>query len=216
MIYIVDICDTLYYSNTTYDFVSFFLKERNRNRYRLFRLICSRKSPVFYLLIILAVISRQDIHKKLILHLLKGFDRKAIYESTLLFYSDYLKGREIKPVHMMLQEAREAGIEICLVSATIDPVAQVIAGELNVGYLSSVLKYTDGICQGYLQKDLAGIKENAVREKYAGKQLTVITDNYSDYILVQNAHKSFVVIHNQKEEKKWKKLNPTLLHPDRL
>ncbi len=216
MIYIVDICDTLYYSNTTYDFVSFFLRSKNRTRYWLFHLICSRKSPVFYCLIVVSAISRQDIHKKMVLCLLKGFDRKTLYEGASLFYFGYLKEQEVKPVHKMVRTAMETGIEICLVSATIDPVAQVIARELKVNYLSSVLQYTDDICQGYLQKDLTGIKENAVRERYAGKQLIVITDNYSDYTLVLNAHKSFVVIHNKKEEEKWKKLNPILLYPDRL
>mgnify|MGYP000874195324 CR=1 FL=1 len=216
MTYIVDICDTLYYSNTTYDFAGFFLRRRNRFRYWGFRLICSRKSPVFYGLIIISAITRRDIHKKLVLRLLNGYNRDVLYEIASQFYFGFLKGREIKAVHKMLQAAVETRAEICLVSATIDPVAQVIARELKVNYLSSVLQYTDDICQGYLQKDLTGIKENAVRERYAGKQLIVITDNYSDYILVQNAHKSFVVIHNKKEEEKWKKLNPILLYPDRL
>lgn len=76
-----------------------------------------------------------------------------------------------------------------LASATIDIVAEKIANEFSVNYISSKLGYYDGICSGKLFLDLLGKKEKFINHDVD----LVVTDNVSDLALVKKANSSVIL-----------------------
>lgn len=98
---LVDICWTLFYSNTTYDFLHIRGNRFNSLLYKLFGIDMVRRRAI------------------------RSFNQLPQDEQTKRaeqFYTDYLTPRKIAPVWQMI-----AGKEIVLVSQTMDVIAKVVA-----------------------------------------------------------------------------------------
>ena len=98
---LVDICWTLFYSNTTYDFLNIKGNWLNSLIYKLFG--C-------------------DIVRSRAIRRFQAHNREEQLALAELFYNTYLEPRKIEPVWRMIE-----GLNVILVSQTMDVIAEVVA-----------------------------------------------------------------------------------------
>ena len=214
---VVDICGTLYRSNTTFDFL--YWKFKGNWKYVLFYHI--------YHNIIWKVLNRicsncfgLDLNRKIGIWFLKGYKRDVLVKEVEKFYETYLSVRKNDQVFLQLDKLKNIkGVELFLASATIDVIGEVISQRVGIPlYLSTELKYLNNICVGAIHKDALGTKI-----QYLSK-LTPIwkcyTDDISDLPLVKNACKPIIIVY-PRTKKRWEKvfssngLQPELIYIDK-
>jgi phosphoserine phosphatase len=202
---LVDICGTLFNSNTTFDFLDYYFDcHKTYHYFRLFTKTVVWKSFNLCLLKGFGI----DLTRILAIRRLKGFTKNELSEMANHFYSNYLMSRKIQPVFQLLELYKSEGRTIILVSATMDFIADEVAQrtEIETSY-STVLQYDKGgRCKGKISMDLLGRKFVSLK----GKQLNppyavVITDHLSDIDIVKNAFHS-ILITTSKTEVKWNRL----------
>lgn len=199
--FIVDICGTIYRSNTTLDFIRYFWGRKIYVRillsfpFRLFsRVICN-------------LIHIEPLRLGLIM-VLKGIPREQLLRMSEEFYNDFLKDRINKEVLSIIEKKREQGYQLILLSATLDVIAEVVSKKTNISqWLSSELAYSQNMrCLGKLKHDLlpnkyATLNKKLMAESFGG----IITDNYTDAQLIEVSHKPFLVCYASSENR-WKKI----------
>ncbi len=203
--FLIDICGTLYQSNTTFDFIRYFFSETSwyirleaLRKNRIFR-FCNAK--VFEYMGI-------DCLRCLLIRHLKGYSKTQLQDMAHEFYQEYLETVINEPVIDIIEEKRAAGVRLVLVSATLDVIAKEVAEKLRIkDVFSSQLSYDEhNVCLGKLQIDLLGKKITSLNssdivEPYYG----IITDNFSDLELIKKSEHSYVVTDKQYQNK-WKSL----------
>ncbi|KAA9327381.1 HAD family hydrolase [Adhaeribacter soli] len=214
-LFVFDICDTLFYSNTTFDFIKFVLQKKGwGGKLRQFDLYTKRTSPVFIGLYFFQKFSKEDWPKKLCLRLLKGVSKKELYQLGEAFEKQFLASRMVEKTHQMLRQLRKEGKTVVLISASIDPVVAAIANALAVDYRCSELAYdSQGNFTGDLQWEMTGQKLVALRKMLSSEDapFAVATDNFSDRGLVEAACHRFVVVYNEKALNFWQDLQPEFI-----
>ena len=210
---VCDVCDTLYASNTTFDFIRYFVAQQNKFQRLWFTLISARYSPLFYLLILAGKIFRADLVRTLAIKLLGGLSKETLTILAFEFHDSFLEKRKNEKVFSLLEKLKKDG-EILLLSSSIDPVINAIASRNGFQYKSSSLEYEKGLSSGKLQDDLTGVKHTFLVDLVKDhRQLAVVTDNRSDYELVKMADERYVVLVSPKQEKFWEKLKPNFIKP---
>ena len=209
---VFDVCDTLFYSNTTFDFISFVLKQRKSwVKNMVYQLLTRKLSPVFLFLFWLNKLTARDYHKNFALKILAGLSKEELNNFGLQFYEQCLQKKKIKETFRHLAEEMEKGKKIILASSGIEPVIATIADQLKVQYICSQLEYENGIFTGSLISDCTGKKHELIGKllnEEEKKTMTVFTDNYSDKVLIQQAKHKFVIIYGEKQKSKWSYLAP--------
>ncbi|MGE0587553.1 MAG: haloacid dehalogenase-like hydrolase [Cyclobacteriaceae bacterium] len=204
---VCDLCDTLYRSNTTYDFVQFVLRGESRNRLLIFNLLTKKWSPAFVVLTILNRIFSGDLNRALILKLISGFHESTLSIAARKFYNAFLSTRRNEKIFDLLK-GYERDSKIVLVSSSINPVVQMVARANGFNhFIASILETNQGKYTGNLSTDLAGKKQHHVQDVMLNEgfdELIVITDNRSDKILVKMADKSHIVIKSESDKAFWK------------
>jgi phosphoserine phosphatase len=204
---VADICNTLYDSNTTFDFFRYCVQQKKiRSGTALYKLSVSRKSLLFWTWAVLGRLTGKDYPKMIAVRLFRGLTPAEVHQWALEFYDNWLKHKLIRLTNEILQEFGSA--HVVLVSSTIEPVARVIAEKLHIrDFLSTELEIQDGKYTGKILEELTGNKLKALHKKYDGNGFTidvVLTDNFSDKELMhQSAHK-IAVCYNPKQEKFWR------------
>jgi phosphoserine phosphatase len=199
---IVDICGTLYHSNTTFDFLGFYLQLRS---YRRFRKL-SRSIAVRLVNKTLLHLFRFDMIRWCAVRFLKGKTQEELLEAAHRFYDAVLR---FKINHAALEKVSSFALERrpVLVSATLDFIARVIAEKLYIpDVFSTELEYdAGGACRGRIKNDLLGSKAHFLAQKNLSDAYdAVITDNYSDRSLFRRDTLNCVVASSQNEKKKWR------------
>lgn len=199
-VFLVDICGTLYRSNTTFDFLAFFFHTK-----RWYKIV--DKFRRVRLLMVLNAIIMKLLHKDLLriwaISHLSGFKRDELLQMSRQFHEEYLLPRANREVFDIIQKEKNNGRKIVIVSATLDFIADVEAEHLEADVvLSSRLSYNDGICQGRLSKDLLANKLQVLTgvgelPPYWG----VITDNYSDADIIMKSRNAFLVQYTGKRDR---------------
>lgn len=216
-VHVFDVCDTLFYSNTTFDFLRFVLeRERDTGRLRTLQLLSRRWSPLFLGLSAWQRLRGGDPIKTAALRLLRGFSRPRLYALGEEFAAEFLESRKLARPHQLLRELQgQAGGRAVLLSASLDPVIAAIARRLGTEFRSSELNYdAQGNCRGTLRRDLTGQKLVALAEllgSTALPPLTVVTDNFTDRELVTAAAHRHVVVHRAAAKQFWQDLNPDFI-----
>lgn len=208
---VCDVCDTLYNSNTTFDFIRFFVNRKGGLGRLWLSIISSRYSPLFYFLIVAGKIFRTDLVRILALRLLSGLDRKKLSDLAFDFHDSVLQKRKNEKVFSLLERLKKDG-DVMLLSSSIDPVIGAIAQRNGFSFQSSTLGYKNDVSSGSLSQDLTGIKHKqlaAWKKEY--NRLAVVTDNHSDYDLVKMADERYVVLLQEDQEKFWQELNPNFI-----
>ncbi|MCK0139994.1 HAD family hydrolase [Aliiroseovarius sp. F47248L] len=202
----VDVCGTLYDTNTTAGLVTFHHARRgNRRRFNMLKALTRRRSVLRLGLILIAKTSRFDVHRALVLASLRGETLSSLQASAGRYVSDHLPARAISVTHARLAQMRTAGWQPVLVSNALAPVIEEIARQLDTPCVASQPKVRDGRLTGRLSRDLTGQKREAV-EAFLNRPLdqvrfAVITDNRSDCDLVAVANPAVLVAARQ--PRKW-------------
>jgi phosphoserine phosphatase len=154
-----------------------------------------------------------DLVRKSALLLIRNkslFELKGLAEK---FYNDFLKKRVNKQVINLIYKGE--GRRIVLMSSSIDVVVNVIASSIGVECYSSELEYRNGLATGRLKTDLTGIKgevtQHLLTAADSSVELTVITDNKTDWELMRMAQQRYVVVKSSNEKGFWKTLNPIFI-----
>lgn len=139
-----------------------------------------------------------DLIRFVAIRRLKGISKKELYCKADDFVEQVLEGLKLEVTHEFL--ATFDRDNICLISASIDPVISAIAKRLQVAHwYSSELNYTDGFCLGSLNMDLLGRKHRLFE---MGRFSIFVTDNRSDLLCVFKTDASYLVV-NKKTIKFW-------------
>lgn len=203
---VFDICDTLYYSNTTHDYIGFVAQRRfSLLKYLLYKVLNSSISPLRYFFIISAKFFGIDFHKKFNIRLLKGLSRKQLEEDANEFVTFFLFDKKITETHLMINKLLMQKIKIVLCSSSIEPVVKSIAKSLYVrDYVSTKLKFVGEVCLGKIQEEIAGNKILALQRKdFKPPFFCAVSDNYSDTLLLQKADDKIAVVHSNKSFIYW-------------
>ncbi len=206
---VIDVCDTLYKSNTTFDFIRFFAKKESRLRWLFMYLITNKWSPFFYLFALMDRFFDTDVTRKLSLKIFSGTTEAEIKDAAEKFYSEFLMDRRNEKVFDILRQ-KGAAAEMMLASSSIEPVVAVIARQNGFEYISSKLEVEQGKYTGRLSSDLTGRKHLLVSQimgERGIKELLVITDNRSDRALVGMSNESYVIVNTERDKSFWKGLN---------
>ncbi|MDB9028310.1 MULTISPECIES: HAD family hydrolase [Parabacteroides] len=203
-IVIIDICGTLYASNTTMDFLE--CSFGSSKIYRLYRNISKTFCARVVNKLLLQVFSF-DLIRCFGILFLRGKTKDEIKVMVDKFYSSFLKFRMQRESIEIVESYRKKGCRLVLVSATLDCVASKVAEELHIlEYLSSELCYDKGVCLGKLSTDLLHNKRKAlVKCGYLAPYEMTVSDNLSDFDLMSLSSASYIVSSCQKK-KKWLKV----------
>jgi phosphoserine phosphatase len=203
-----DVCDTLYRSNTTFDFIRFVAAKRGGFSGVRLWVISSNQSPLFYLLILLNKVTGRDWPRQLALRFLRGMSSEELEKEATQFYQQYLVPRANQEI---FEYIKKPGVTAILLSSSINPVIKAIAHANSLSYLCSELELKDGKATGQLQIDMTGRKHEVAKKLMAERAILsvgVITDNYSDWELVKLADERLVVVASEAQKNFWKPLSP--------
>lgn len=197
---ILDICDTLYYSNTTFDFLSYLdTKNNNKNStllsLRKVKLIMHLNAVIFKLFHI-------DLYRKIcILYTLKGKDVLYINNLCNEFVDEYLSKKQIYPTFEIIKKYHsKSNIIIC--SASINPIVASVAKHIHCNtYFSTELEIKNNTYTGKVTNDILGKKHKALLDLNYD---LVITDNKSDIDIIKKA-KNVILISFERNIDFWKK-----------
>lgn len=196
---IVDVCWTMYRSNTTFDFISFVIKKQKKINFKFF-LLNFFVTKVF--LIVLGRILKKDCYRYFYISLLKGYHYDALAKYVDQFYQEFLIGRKIEFTFNLLDGFVDKA-DVILCSASLDIVVEKVANNLGVEYFASHLSFKNNVCLGLLESDLLFSKH----ELFSDVEIDcVITDNLSDYNLVKKA-KNPIILSNKKNLIFWEERN---------
>lgn len=208
-IIVADICNTLFDSNTTYDFIRYCIDTgRLPAAYgRKYKLLLSRRLPVFWAVAVAEKLLRKDLFKGYVVGFLKGCSVPQVAAWADSFFDDYLATRIIDKSFSFLNQYDPQ--EVVLVSSTLQPIAAAIAQKLGFPhYLASELEVINHQYTGRISRELSGKKLDALR-RFAKGPVNIemaITDNFSDKELMQCAREKYAVCYSEKQEQFWSDL----------
>ena len=212
-IVIFDVCNTIYDSNTTFDFIAYVLHRQHPLRYEYFKWLTRQWSPLFWLALILCKVLNKDIIRIRCVKLLRGISKAELNEWAEKFYNQHLLKRQVPEVCRLLTKAKQSN-EVWLFSNSIEPVVQVIAYHLDAKYEATQIEYDmHENFTGNIVLDLAGRKQEIFEQRF-GKDVQLkmmCSDNKSDADILKCAERPFVVIYKKADKKFWRKLNPTFI-----
>ena len=201
--FIIDICGTLFKSNTTLDFIKFFWGD-----YILVKFLFSLPFRIFNRLVYR--LCRLEPLRISLIRFLKGKSREELQSMAARFYEEFLLNRTNKNIMNLVEMKRREGFQLILVSATLDIIAEEVSSRMKIPFLlSSALKYSpEGICMGKLQQDLLAQKceklaDISIFPPYGG----IVTDNYSDASLIEQTKEPFLVCYGASEGRWAKQLS---------
>lgn len=206
--FLIDICGTIFNSNTTFDFLKFYFSKKHW--YKI--LIMIRKIKI--LIIINAIFMRLfqiDLFRYWALTHLKGYTKEQLSSMSDIFYKEYLTKRTNKEATEIIERMKRENKELILVSATLDCIAFAVSKNMNIPCVfSSKLAFKNNKCLGRLQHDLLTNKlnvlvDNKINPPYWG----IITDNYSDMALIKKSQHVFLIQYSNKKNY-WKHLSDKL------
>ena len=196
-VFLIDICGTIYRSNTTLDFVRFFWGDDVKVRIMLslpFRIL----SRLMYYAI------RWEPLRFCLIRMLKGKSHEELRIMAETFHKEFLCRRINNDVISKIEKKRQQGYTLVLLSATLDIIAEEVSKQFNIPHvISSMLDYDDdGICLGRLRRDLLHDKHGALKkEGYAHPYDGIITDNYTDASLIEKSNEAYLICYGSSREK---------------
>jgi HAD superfamily phosphoserine phosphatase-like hydrolase len=214
-VYVFDVCGTLYHTNTTYSFLEYYFRKKDRAKYWLIQLLLSL--PGKAIVVALTKIGIKADLRTFLIGILKHENAYEVERYANLFVSEELNSKRFLKTQSILKKAQEENRRIVLVSASLEPVIKAIADELEVEeYFASILeKSEEGIYSGKLSQDLKGNKIRLI-EKYFDIQAAhffVYTDNLDDIALIELSRKAYV-ISKKRNLKKWESLLASHQHAE--
>ncbi|WNM20230.1 HAD-IB family phosphatase [Flavobacterium capsici] len=201
-----DVCGTLYHSNTTYDFISFFLKRNARLRYYKYLIL---KSVLFKPFWKLSIIMKGNNHfnRRVFLSFLKNYNVNFVEKEADVFVKEILNLKINQVIHDELKLHLQKKHKIFLISASIDSVVGAIARNLKVdGFYATKLGITNGVYNGKLEFDMEGQKKAFFEKNFRNYQDNYVyfySDNKEDINLLLQVNEPIVVCFEKDKKKYW-------------
>lgn len=198
-ILVVDLCDTLYTSNTTQDFFNYtfandevYLKLKNKNKSFSFKVMNKLSNKVF----------KYDLSRALTTKILRDKESSKIDELVSKFLEGFLESKKINKVHEIIEEYKKNGYKIIMVSASYDFIGKCVAKKIGIDdVIASRAEVLDNKYTGRVAEDILHTKLSKFKEKFPSyEDLVMITDNTTDYEFVKETSKSYIVINKRNEE----------------
>jgi phosphoserine phosphatase len=212
---VFDVCDTLYFSNTTHDFVKFVLEREGGRRKAAHAIMNSPYSPFKYFFIGLSIFAGWDYLKKFNVRLLKGKTKDELNILAASFVDKVLNNRRVACSHRILNECLSRGNQVVLCSSSIEPVVAAVASDLGVkDHVSTRLAYKGGKFTGRIDK---GVTEKLSELRNSGHEYEIglaVSDNPGDLELLRTARKRFAIAHTKRKREFWKRSQIDVLDPD--
>lgn len=176
---VVDICWTLYRSNTTFDFLDYAVRNPGYLRLRRWmRYPLVRKANLLLLRLL-----HHDILRARALRYLNQWSEEEIDQMAERFVSTQLETKRIEKVWDLLHKR-----DIIIVSGTISPIAEAVGQRLGAKKI-----YSGDI-----------FKKQALTEL---TDYDIVTDNLSDKELIQKAHHAYIVTYGNRQ--RWDRMQLT-------
>lgn len=168
---LVDLCGTLYDSNTTYDFLRSYLARDPR--YQRFE---SRSRTFAYRLANRALPG--DIRRNRAVSHLKGHSRTVLLAAA----KDFLASTApIADVHRRVADLAPLHDRTVLVSSSLDFIVEAARDILGFDeFHGAQLRYSGDTCEGAFEDDLLGAKHRLIAREFSHDRCTFITDNADD------------------------------------
>ncbi|MBB3188796.1 haloacid dehalogenase-like hydrolase [Halomonas cerina] len=207
-LYVVDVCGTLVFDDTTLGLVRHhFARDGTRPlRAWLVNAVATPRRLPWWGVAVAEKLTGQQLLKHFAVRLLAGERSEALEQSAQEYAKRLLAERRIIPVWEMLEAPFATG-RVVLASASLEPVVAALASLTGARYVASRLEQRDGRLTGSYATDLTGRKPQALVEKYGETLLenpvSVMTDNASDRALVERASVAYIVLHRAAHRKRW-------------
>ena len=202
-ILVVDLCNTLYKSNTTQDFFSYVFKVDEK-----YKTIKRKNSNIGFKVMnkLSNKILKYDMSRALITKILKSKTSVEIENLVSNFIDEFLEKKKIEKVHQLISDYKNQGYKVIIMSASYGFIVKEIAKNLDIdGYISSEAEVINGIFTGKVSSDILYTKFRVFKKKYLNyEDLVMITDNETDYDFAKQTKKSYIVINNH-NKKFWEK-----------
>jgi phosphoserine phosphatase len=206
---VLDVCGTLVNDNTTVGLIGYHLSKHDKYfRLATLKTFSHRISPVLWLAILAEKIFNRHFVKYVIIYLLRG-EKEEELQISANEYAEFLwKFKQVAPVQHLLLTLPEFN-DIVLASASLSPIVSSLAKFLDTTkFVSSELSSCNGILDGKYLKDLTGVKDRALVEKFGDEfffhPFCIVSDNISDKSLFVKSSKSFAVLNKKSHKGKWK------------
>lgn len=202
-IIIIDICGTLYDSNTTFDFLDFSI---HNTKYKCFRNL-TKTIPWRAFNHLILNLFQTDLTRYYAVKFLKGMTINELENKMDNFYVEKLSHLKHLEVWEMVEKLKKNGEQLILVSATLDFIAKKISSEIGIqSVFPSTLKFKNLVCRGTIKNDLLGRKVQFLESRNIYSPFkSVITDNFSDLEIIKVSSKNFLIT-KEKNITKWKGL----------
>lgn len=205
---VFDVCETLFYSNTTHDFIAFVVFQTENSSFSrvVFLLIFGKFSPLRYALIVSSIITGWDFARSIALRFLRGLSSDEMDNLADRFVTSFLVNAEITETQNLLNELRATSSLVVLCSSSIEPVVDAIGRNLgNIDVIGSKLEFEGGVFSGRILDDTTGKKIDFLRRSYPDAEIEwAVSDNVSDKDLLLAAEHPVAVVHNSKKLAFWK------------
>jgi len=197
---IFDICGTLYRSNTTFDFLDFYWRERGATWHRHF-VRALRSPPGKATHRILSWVMHKDIFRALAVRTLAGQAAVDVEVMARRFVREFLAERRHQEVFALMDSERKAGAKIVLMSSSIHPVVRAVATALDVDrYFCSHLAEVEGRLLGYFSSDIRGKKHDVFEKNYVYEdEFLFVTDNKEDLPLLKKSTCAYIVTSKRRQ-----------------
>lgn len=195
----VDLCDTLYHSNTTHDFFNFVFENdehyknlKRKNKSFSFKVVNKLSNKLF----------KNDMSRALITQILKDKTSNEIDKLVLEFIESFLEPKKISKVHDIIEDYKKQGYKIMIISASYDFIARGVVKKLGLhSCMASEAEIIDDIYTGKVKDDILYKKFEIFKNKIGSyDELVMITDNETDYEFVKNTNKSYIVINSHNKD----------------
>jgi HAD superfamily phosphoserine phosphatase-like hydrolase len=168
---LLDVCHTLFKSNTTFDFLDFYLGGTAE-----FKHMQSLRGRISYR--VRQKFGAVDTVRLTSISLLKDHPKVELERGAREFVKSL---RVIEPVFNLISHYREEGYEIALLSSSLDFIVQSIGESLGISrWHATRLNYVYGTCNGEIKEDLLGEKQNVIKSTYMNRKCVLISDNKED------------------------------------
>lgn len=215
-LFITDVCDTLYASNTTTDFARFVAARRGeRWRRVVLAALLTRGSPLHLLSAVAYLGAGLDLGRAIVLATLRGITREELARHARAFVEEVLPRRRIDATQRLLREATARGDEVVLASASVDVVIEAIARHLAPGarwVCSTLAVDARGRATGALSQDMTGEKARHLDALIShARHVTVVTDNFSDRALLERADRPIIALRRPGDRGRWGQIEAEFL-----
>lgn len=195
-ILVVDLCNTIYKSNTTQDFFKFVFSED-----KLYQNLKKRNSNIGFKVInkLSNKVLKYDMSRALMTKILKNKTYSEVECIVNNFLDSYLEDRKINAVHTLINDYKSKGYKVVIMSASYGFIVEGVVKKLGLdGYVSSKAEVVKDKFTGKVKSDILYSKFKIFSAKYREyDDLVMITDNTTDYDFVIKTNKSYIVINEQ-------------------